>query len=165
MIQRTPVQKKRRPDTVLTDHESPVSDRRLVLYETPAPVTAVDPSDEMVCTYHCRQMVKSDFLLALNNAENQVAEYEAKLAMLNSEFSQSVTFIPAATEDERNKYKDRLLSLEQELDASKGREHALQERLLKEVGDSMMRYKDQVKRCCELEVCYYTVIVPEEQLT
>lgn len=59
MILRTPAQKKRRPDTVLTDHESPVSDRRLVLYEGPAPVTAVDPSDEMVCTYHCRQMVIS----------------------------------------------------------------------------------------------------------
>ncbi|CAL9112838.1 unnamed protein product [Musa acuminata var. zebrina] len=144
MILRTPAQKKRRPDTVLTDHESPVSDRRLVLYEGPAPVTAVDPSDEMVCTYHCRQMVKSDFLVALNNAEKQVAEYEAKMVMLNSEFSQS--------EDARKNYKDRVLSLEQELDASKGREHALQERLLKEVGDSMERYKEQVKRCCELEM-------------
>ncbi|CAL9037747.1 unnamed protein product [Musa banksii] len=144
MILRTPAQKKRRPDTVLTDHESPVSNRRLVLYEGPAPVTAVDPSDEMVCTSHCRQMVKSDFLVALNNAEKQVAEYEAKLVMLNSEFSQS--------EDARKNYKDRVLSLEQELDASKGREHALQERLLKEVGDSMERYKEQVKRCCELEM-------------
>ncbi|XP_064976350.1 mitotic spindle checkpoint protein MAD1-like isoform X1 [Musa acuminata AAA Group] len=144
MILRTPAQKKRRPDTVLTDHESPVSNRRLVLYEGPAPVTAVDPSDEMACTSHCRQMVKSDFLVALNNAEKQVAEYEAKLVMLNSEFSQS--------EDARKNYKDRVLSLEQELDASKGREHALQERLLKEVGDSMERYKEQVKRCCELEM-------------
>lgn len=68
-------------------------------------------------------------------------------------------FTPAAAEDARKNYKDRVLSLEQELDASKGREHALQERLLKEVGDSMERYKEQVKRCCELEVCYYTVIV------
>ncbi|KAG6512929.1 hypothetical protein ZIOFF_031068 [Zingiber officinale] len=56
MILRTPVLKKRRPESVVEDLHSPVSDRRLVRYEEPGPITAVEPSDEMVCTYHCRQM-------------------------------------------------------------------------------------------------------------
>lgn len=57
------------------------------------------------------------------------------------------------TEDERTKFRDSVLSLEQKLEATKGREQALQERLLKEVDEFMERYKEQVKRCSELEVC------------
>ncbi|WOL03614.1 mitotic spindle checkpoint protein MAD1 isoform X1 [Canna indica] len=144
MIFRTPAPKKRRADSVPADHESPVSDRRLVLYEEPGPVAAVESSEEMVCTYHCRQMVKSEFMVALNNAEKQVAEYQAKMDMLNNELSQS--------ECEKKKYRDNTFSLEQELEASKGREHALEERLLKEVGDSMDRYREQLKRSSELEM-------------
>ncbi|KAG6466882.1 hypothetical protein ZIOFF_075323 [Zingiber officinale] len=144
MILRTPVPKKRRPESVVEDLHSPVSDRRLVRYEEPGPITAVEPSDEMVCTYHCRQMVKSEFMAALNNAEKQVAEYQAKLELMNNELTQS--------EDERTKFRDSILSLEQKLEASKGREQALQERLLKEVDEFMERYKEQVKQCSELEV-------------
>ncbi|XP_042385584.1 mitotic spindle checkpoint protein MAD1-like [Zingiber officinale] len=144
MILRTPVPKKRRPESVVEDLHSPVSDRRLVRYEEPGPITAVEPSDEMVCTYHCRQMVKSEFMAALNNAEKQVAEYQAKLELMNNELTQS--------EDERTKFRDSILSLEQKLEASKGREQALQKRLLKEVDEFMERYKEQVKQCSELEV-------------
>ncbi|XP_074583198.1 mitotic spindle checkpoint protein MAD1 isoform X2 [Curcuma longa] len=144
MILRTPVPKKRKPESVVENLHSPVSDRRLVLYEEPGPVIAVEPSDEMVCTYHCRQMVKSEFMVALNNAEKQVAEYQAKLELLNNDLTQS--------EDERTKFRDSVLSLEQKLEATKGREQALQERLLKEVDEFMERYKEQVKRCSELEV-------------
>lgn len=63
------------------------------------------------------------------------------------------------TEDERTKFRDSILSLEQQLEASKGREQALQKRLLKEVDEFMERYKEQVKRCSELEVCCYTTII------
>nr|XP_029118244.1 mitotic spindle checkpoint protein MAD1 isoform X3 [Elaeis guineensis] len=144
MILRTPPPRKRRAGSV-ADHESPVSDRRLVLYDDPIPVPSVDPlPDQMVCTYHCRQMVKSEFVVALDTAEKQVHGYQAQLETLKTELHVS--------EDERKKCQDRLRYLEQELEASKGREHALQERLIKEVNDSQGRYQLQVKRCSELEV-------------
>lgn len=77
MIIRTPQQRKRRADA---DPEagadlavvesvgdvtgrSPVSDRRLVLYDRPTALVpsgaSGEPFDDMVCTYHCRQMVRS----------------------------------------------------------------------------------------------------------
>ena len=42
--------------------------------------------------------------------------------------------------------------VEQELAATKGRESALQERLLKELDGYQERYRDQVKKIAELEV-------------
>jgi mitotic spindle assembly checkpoint protein MAD1 len=78
MILRTPPQRKRRADAdgdadadlvfksgggASRAGWSPVSDRRLVLYDRPtALVPAGAPGeqfDDMVCTYHCRQMVRS----------------------------------------------------------------------------------------------------------
>ena len=77
MILRTPPQRKRRADSDLDadlDPElaaavavatgrTPVSDRRLVLYDRPMSLVPAsgpgEPSDDMVCTYHCRQMVRS----------------------------------------------------------------------------------------------------------
>ncbi|XP_072965955.1 mitotic spindle checkpoint protein MAD1 [Typha angustifolia] len=157
MIVRTPPQRKRRAESI-ADHESPISDRRLVvyddpadisdrrlvIYDDPAPVSSAELSDQMVCTYHCRQMVKSEFIVALSTAEKQVLEYQARLETLNEQFNKS--------ENERKKYQNHLTLLEQELAATKGREHALQERLLKEVTDSQERYRGQVKRISELEV-------------
>lgn len=145
MIIRTPPQRKRRAESDL-DHDAAVAaaDGRLVIYENPVPVTAVEPSDEMVCTYQCRQMVKSEFIGALNSAEKQLHDYQSTLAKLNDELHK--------TEEERKKYQDRLNFIEQELAASKGREHALQERLLKEVDDNQERYRNQLQHCNELEV-------------
>jgi hypothetical protein len=79
MMLRTPPQRKRRaeadadldldldPDlaaaVAVATGRTPVSDRRLVLYDRPAGLVAAsgtgEPSDDMVCTYHCRQMVRS----------------------------------------------------------------------------------------------------------
>jgi mitotic spindle assembly checkpoint protein MAD1 len=56
------------------------------------------------------------------------------------------------SEDERTTYKDKLNYVEQELAATKGRESALQERLLKELDGYNERYRDQVKKRGELEV-------------
>ncbi|KAI0510672.1 hypothetical protein KFK09_011281 [Dendrobium nobile] len=135
MILRTPQQRKRRVESV-SEHESPVSDRRLVPY--------VEPSDEMVCTYHCRQMVKSEFFAALNTAEKQILDFKSRLDTLNNDLCNS--------EEERQKYRDHFYSVEQELQASKGREHALKEQLLKEITDYQERYHTQLKRCSALEV-------------
>jgi mitotic spindle assembly checkpoint protein MAD1 len=55
------------------------------------------------------------------------------------------------SEDERTTYKDKLNYVEQELAATKGRESALQERLLKELDGYQGRYRDQVKKIGELE--------------
>ena len=64
-----------------------------------------------------------------------------------------VFFAPhIVTEQDKNQYKDQLHFVEQELAASKGREIALQQQLLKEVTDSQERYRIQVHRCSELEV-------------
>lgn len=56
------------------------------------------------------------------------------------------------TETERKKFRDQFFFAEQELAATKGREQALQEQLLKEVNDSQGRIKNQIKACSELEV-------------
>ncbi|KAG0503208.1 hypothetical protein HPP92_003280 [Vanilla planifolia] len=135
MIPRTPLQRKRRVESV-TEGDVPVMDHRLVPYEK--------PFDEMVCSYQCRQMVKSEFILALNTAEKKVLEYQARLEAQSNHLCRS--------EEERKRLQDRLCSVEQELQASKGREHALQEQLLKEINEYQERYHAQLKRCSELEV-------------
>ncbi|XP_062207646.1 mitotic spindle checkpoint protein MAD1-like isoform X3 [Phragmites australis] len=155
MMLRTPPQRKRRADADLAVVESiggvtgrsPISDRRLVLYDRPNALVAAgapgEPSDDMVCTYHCRQMVKSEFMVALNTAEKQVQEYQTKLGALEEQLSKS--------EDERMQFQDKLNYVEQELAATKGREGALQERLLKELGDYQEWYREQVRKINELE--------------
>ncbi|PKA65043.1 hypothetical protein AXF42_Ash019055 [Apostasia shenzhenica] len=134
MILRTPPPRKRRAESV-ADHESPVSDRRLVPY--------VEPSDDFVCSYQCRQMVKSEFVIAMNTAEKKVVEYESKLETLTNELNKS--------EQECERFRQSLLFLEQQFQASKGRQNALQEQLLKESSDFQERYHTLLKRYSELE--------------
>ncbi|RLN04086.1 mitotic spindle checkpoint protein MAD1 [Panicum miliaceum] len=157
MILRTPPQRKRRADSeadadadlvavmsgggASAAGRSPVSDRRLVLYDRPTALVPAgapgEPFDDMVCTYHCRQMVKSEFMVALDTAEKQVQEYQTKIGGLEEQLSKS--------EDERMQFLDKLNYVEQELAATKGRESALQERLLKELADYQERYHNQVQ--------------------
>ncbi|CAL4972865.1 unnamed protein product [Urochloa decumbens] len=162
MILRTPPQRKRRADSeadadlVVVNSgggasaagRSPVSDRRMVIYDRPTVLVPAgapgEPFDDMVCTYHCRQMVKSEFMVALDTAEKQVQEYHTKINALEEQLSRS--------EDERMQFLDKLNYVEQELAATKGRESALQERLLKELAGYQERYLDQVKKINELEV-------------
>uniref|UniRef100_A0A0E0N5R8 Spindle assembly checkpoint component MAD1 n=1 Tax=Oryza rufipogon TaxID=4529 RepID=A0A0E0N5R8_ORYRU len=87
--------------------------------------------------------VKSEFMVALDTAEKQVQEYRATLDDMEERLSKS--------EDERATCQDKLNYVEQELAATKGRESAMQERLLKEVGDFQERYCDQIKKIGELE--------------
>ncbi|KAJ4810842.1 Mitotic spindle checkpoint protein MAD1 [Rhynchospora pubera] len=128
---------------------SPVSDRRIVLYEQreavpfQVPRASFGPSDQLMCTYHCRQMVKSEFFVALDTAEKENAEYKARLAALNEQLYK--------IEEEREKYRDEASFLQQELAASKARENSLQERFLKEVDNSEERYRDQLRCISELE--------------
>lgn len=74
MILRTPPSRKRRADTDTSAGSSgvaasPVSDRRVVLYEEHeavpfgVPPASSEPFDQLVCTYHCRQMVINTMLL------------------------------------------------------------------------------------------------------
>ncbi|PWZ34124.1 Mitotic spindle checkpoint protein MAD1 [Zea mays] len=163
MILRTPPQRKRRAGSGAGDDadlglvksvgvasatgRSPVSDRRLALYDRPTALALADapgePFDDMVCTYHCRQMVKSEFMVALDTAEKQVQEYQTKLVALEDQLSKS--------EDERMQFLDKLNYVEQELAATKGRESALQERLLKELGEYQERYRGQVQLNKEID--------------
>ncbi|XP_047341819.1 mitotic spindle checkpoint protein MAD1 [Impatiens glandulifera] len=148
MILRTPPPKKRRADDSMPSG-SPNSDQGLVIFEDlPLPEPSHDHdhgnSDQMLCTYQCRQMVKSDFFDALDSAEKQVHDYQSKLESLNEDFGK--------TEIERKKFREQLLYVEQELAASKGREHALQEQILKEINDSQEQLKKQLQANSELEV-------------
>nr|CAB3479005.1 unnamed protein product [Digitaria exilis] len=164
MILRTPPQRKRRADSEADDADadlvvlrsgggasaagrSPVFDRRMVLYDRPTALVPAgapgEPFEDMVCTYHCRQMVKSEFMVALDTAEKQVQEYRTKTDALEEQLSKS--------EDERMQFLDKLNYVEQELAATKGRESALQERLLKELADYQERYRDQVQLNKEID--------------
>ncbi|CAK9326854.1 unnamed protein product [Citrullus colocynthis] len=154
MIVRTPPPKKQRSDVTSMPDSSlaGASDLPLVIYEDPLPLVPAttqpglshEPSEHMLCTYQCRQMVKSDFLDALSNAEKQVHDYELKLGVLNENLSK--------VESERKKFLDRLLYTEQELAAARGREKVLQEQLIKEINGSGERLKKQMQICSELEV-------------
>ncbi|GAB2283854.1 hypothetical protein Dimus_018340 [Dionaea muscipula] len=147
MILRTPPPRKRRADS-LTPESPPGSDRCLVIYENPpvslVPESSHHPSEQMLCTYQCRQMVKSEFLDALSSKEKLLSDCESKLQTLNDNLCKA--------EAERKKYREQFLSAEQELAAAKGREKALQNQLLKEVDDSHERLKKQIQQNNELEV-------------
>ncbi|XP_004300015.1 PREDICTED: mitotic spindle checkpoint protein MAD1 [Fragaria vesca subsp. vesca] len=146
MIVRTPPVKKRRGPEI----QSPPPSAALVIYEdhpsSPSPLqpTDGDSSHHMLCTYQCRQMVKSDFLDALSNAEKQVEDYKSRLETLNDNFCK--------VELERKKFRDQYLYTEEELSAAQGREQALQEQQLKEVHDFQERFSKQIRSYTELEV-------------
>jgi len=52
---------------------------------------------------------------------------------------------------EGKKYRDQFLYAEQELAAARGREQALQEKVLKQINDSQEGLKRQIQQCHELE--------------
>lgn len=143
MMLRTPPPRKRRADS--RPPESPTSDHQLVIFEDlPVPESSHHHSDQMLCTYQCRQMVKSEFFDALSSAEKQAHDYQSKFEALNDDFCKA--------ESERKKLRDKFFYTEQELAGTKGREQALQEQLLKEVTDSQERMKKQIQAYSELEV-------------
>ncbi|KAF5189518.1 mitotic spindle checkpoint protein MAD1 [Thalictrum thalictroides] len=69
--------------------------RRLVIYEDPdTPLHRGSthnhpPSDQMICTYQCRQMVKAEFLDAFESAEKQVKDYQSQLEALTLQLQKS----------------------------------------------------------------------------
>ncbi|MCL7026369.1 hypothetical protein MKW94_017366, partial [Papaver nudicaule] len=146
MITRTPTAKKRRAD----DHNHHSSS--LVIYEdspsellplSPHEAPSSSPSEQMLCTFQCRQMVKSEFLDNLGSAEKQVRDYQTKLEAMNDALCK--------TEAERKNFKDQFCCVEQELAAGQGREKALQEQLMKEVTDSQEKIRKQIQSFSELE--------------
>ncbi|XVF23150.1 hypothetical protein REPUB_Repub13aG0012800 [Reevesia pubescens] len=152
MIVRTPPPKKQRAEPIV--HHTPstgaASEGRLVIYQdhhptptAPSPESPHQPSDHLLCTYQCRQMVKADFLDALSNAEKQIRDYQSKFEALNENFSKA--------EAERKKFRDQFLYTEQELAAAKGREQMLHNQFLKEVNDSQERFKKQLESNNELQ--------------
>lgn len=156
MILRTPPPRKRRAESQLQEDnnnnttQSPSSNQQLLVYEDlPAPEYSHDhaipiTSDQMLCTYQCRQMVKSEFFDALSSAEKQAHEYQYKFEGLNEDFEKS--------ESERKKFRDKFFNIEQELAAARGREHILQEQLRKEVDFSQEQLRKQIQAFSELEI-------------
>ncbi|CAH2070357.1 unnamed protein product [Thlaspi arvense] len=151
MILRTPPPKKLRTDAGGSPPPTGAasSGKQLIIYEDsplPAPIqtTFHDHSDQYLCTYQCRQMVKADVLDALSKAEKQAQEYQTKLQTLNQNFNEA--------DAERKHLRDKFLYSEQELAAAKGREKMLQEQLLTEINTSQERYTKELQSCHELEV-------------
>ncbi|GLT90697.1 hypothetical protein SLE2022_086180 [Rubroshorea leprosula] len=144
MILRTPPPKKQRGEAIAAESPPPPSDRRLVIYDHNPPPVPPDSSDQFLCTYQCRQMVKADFVDALTTAEKQLHDYQSKLEALNQNLSKA--------EAESKKFRDQFLYTEQELVAAKRREQVLQEQLLKELNDSQQRFKKQLQSYNELEL-------------
>ncbi|VVB15495.1 unnamed protein product [Arabis nemorensis] len=141
MIVRTPPPKKQRSD----DGGSPATaGNPLVTYEDSPLQTCHDHSDQYLCTYQCRQMVKADVLDALSKAERQARESQTKLQTLNDKFTQA--------DAERKQFRDKFLYSEQELAAAKGREKVLQEQLLVEITNSQDRFTKQLQSSHTLEV-------------
>lgn len=166
MILRTPAPRKRRAESALLEEDNQFlnsrspnntknnvsnSNKQLVIYEdspsAPVPESPHDhpiTSDHMLCTYQCRQMVKAEFFDALSSAEKQARECQSKLDALNEDFCKAET--------ERKRFRDKLLSAEQELAAAKRREQALQEQLMKGVNSSEERLRRQLQLFNELEI-------------
>ncbi|XP_047950653.1 mitotic spindle checkpoint protein MAD1 [Salvia hispanica] len=158
MMLRTPPPRKRRAESPLQEDNnnnnnttlSPSSSRQLLVYED-LPVAEYShdhsiptSSEQMLCTYQCRQMVKSEFFDALSSAEKQAHDYQSKFEALNEGFEKS--------ESERKKLRDKFFNTEQELAATRGREHILQEQLRKEVDFSQEQLKKQLQAFNELEI-------------
>lgn len=146
MILRTPPPRKRRAESRPPENP-PGSDGRLVIYEdpsTPLPESSHDPSEQMLCTYQCRQLVKSELLDNYGSMEKSISDYQSKLEMLNDNLLKAET--------EGKKYRDQFLYSEQELAAARGREQALQEKVLKEINGSQEQLKKEIQHCNELEV-------------
>ncbi|CAH8355932.1 unnamed protein product [Eruca vesicaria subsp. sativa] len=151
MILRTPPPKKPRSDAGGSSTPTGVATTgsQLVIFEDsplPAPLqtTSHDHSDQYLCTYQCRQMVKAEVLDALSKAEKQTQEYQTMLQTLNQNFT--------AADEERKEFRDKFLYSEQELAAAKGREKVLQEQLLMEMNNSQERYTKDLQSCHDLEV-------------
>ncbi|XP_074302735.1 mitotic spindle checkpoint protein MAD1-like [Silene latifolia] len=155
MIVRTPPPRKRRtpaespPPSVVVfgDSGGDVSGGGggLVIYEDPSRSSShQQPSDHLLCTYQCCQMVKSELLDKFANMEKSVTEYQSEVKTLSDRLLKAET--------EGKKYRDQFLYAEQELAAARGREQALQDRVLKEINDSQVQLEKQIQLCSELEV-------------
>ncbi|OIT29589.1 mitotic spindle checkpoint protein mad1 [Nicotiana attenuata] len=147
MMLRTPPLKRRAQSKQPEDGSPNSGNRQLIIYEdTPLPESSHDhpeTSDQMLCTYQCRQMVKSEFFDALSSAEKQARDSQSKLETLNNDYLKA--------DAERKKFRDQFLNSEQELAAARGREEALQDQLLKEVNASQERLRKQLQLYSELE--------------
>ncbi|KAK6159685.1 hypothetical protein DH2020_003066 [Rehmannia glutinosa] len=176
MIIRTPPARKRRagsqpPEDGNNNTLSPSSSKQLLVYEDlPAPEYSHDhstpiTSDQMLCTYQCRQMVKAEFFDALSSAEKQAHDYQSKFEALNEDFSKAGKighFCPPllaagrhlspSEKAERKNFRDKFFNAEQELAAAKGREQMLQEQLRKEIDFSQEQLRKQIQSYSELEL-------------
>ncbi|KAF3787563.1 Mitotic spindle checkpoint protein [Nymphaea thermarum] len=144
MIVRTPPAKRKAEAYTVVTPGSAATSQQLVVYQDPLPDVHDGQPEPMLCTYQCRQMVKSEFIDALNVAEKKVNDLQSSLELLNQQL--------CGKEAESNKFQSQLRFAEQELSAAKGREQALQEQLTKEVNESLERYQSQLKQISELEV-------------
>jgi len=65
---------------------NPISDRRLVLYDRPTTLVPAgapgDPFDDMVCTYHCRQMMRSLRPLYCHSSEREKKTLKKELSYM-----------------------------------------------------------------------------------
>ncbi|KAK7292518.1 hypothetical protein RIF29_08300 [Crotalaria pallida] len=121
-----------------------------MIVRTPPPSKRPRPDDDddeqhmLLCTYQCRQMVKSEFIDALSSAENEVKEYRSKMEALESNLHK--------VESDNKRGVDELMYTQQELAAAKARQHSLQQQLLTQLSDSQQRLSKQLHLNSQLQV-------------
>lgn len=103
-----------------------------------------DGSDAMLCTYKCRQMVKSDVLETLAIREKEVTELQSRVKSLQEANSNQ--------ELQKKELEARIQIMEQELSAANGREITVVESYKKEMNQFQEWLQKQIKRCSELEI-------------
>lgn len=103
-----------------------------------------DGSDAMLCTYKCRQMVKSDVLETLAIREKEVTELQSRVKSLQEANSNQ--------ELQKKELEARIQIMEQELSAANGREITVVESYKKEMNQFQEWLQKQIKHCSELEI-------------
>ncbi|KAF2320295.1 hypothetical protein GH714_026886 [Hevea brasiliensis] len=100
MIFRTPPPKRPRDDAKAIESSPVGSDRRLVIYEDPVvqlPESSHEPqpSDHMLCTYQCRQMVAGDALgCSLNSGSDGLLRVRSYFLELSENQFEPSTQVP-----------------------------------------------------------------------
>ncbi|GLJ05987.1 hypothetical protein SUGI_0029980 [Cryptomeria japonica] len=101
-------------------------------------------SPGMLCTYQCRQMVKSEVLEDLGMREKEVVDLQSRVESLEEDNSNK--------DLQKTKLEGRIQQMEQELAAANAREKAVQEQFSKELKEFQECLQTRMKQSSALEM-------------
>eukprot|EP00252_Welwitschia_mirabilis_P012081 TRINITY_DN2687_c0_g1_i1.p1 TRINITY_DN2687_c0_g1~~TRINITY_DN2687_c0_g1_i1.p1 ORF type:complete len:732 (-),score=215.20 TRINITY_DN2687_c0_g1_i1:240-2435(-) len=150
MIIRTPPKRRKTTEErvlpIALPERSPESNRETSLVVFEGNVSRNDDihDESLVCTYQCRQLVKSEVLESLDKREKEVLELQSKVKVLEE--------LNENKERQNKQFESRILIMEQELAAANGREKAIEERYTKDVKQFQEWLESHIKRCTDAEM-------------